>query len=464
MLRHLPLLSLAALLICSPILADGHPAGYDRHWPQWRGPAGTGVAPHGDPPLEWAEDKNIRWKIQPPGNGSATPIIWGDRLYLLTAINTGRRGEQPADGLAERDDPRDEPGRGGRFGGRGGRGGGFGIVPPTDIYKFAVVAINRKDGSIAWQTVVKEQVPFAGTHNDGTYASGSPITDGRHLYAYFGSYGVYCLDFEGNIKWRRDLGRMRTRNDFGEGASPTLHGDVLVVNWDHEGDSFIVAMNKHDGKELWRKPRDEQTSWATPLAIEVNGKAQVITSGTNRIRGYDLETGDVVWSCDGLTVNVIPSPVYGNGLVYCTSGFRGAALKAIRIADAKGNISGSPAVAWEHNQRTPYVPSPLLYDDALYFFNVNSPVLTCLNAKTGEVNYGPERLEGIRAVYASPVGAAGRVYIAGRSGGAVVLQKGPELKILATNSLDDGFDASPVIVGDEIYLRGTKNLYCIAKD
>jgi outer membrane protein assembly factor BamB len=269
---------------------------------------------------------------------------------------------------------------------------------------------------------------------------------------------------EGNVKWDADFGDMQTRMGFGEGASPALHGDTVVVNWDHEGDSFIVALDKSTGKERWRQPRDEKTSWATPLILEAGGKAQVITCATNRVRSYDLKTGELVWECGGMTNNVIPTPVAEGGLVYAISGFRGSALLAIRYADAKGNLDDSPAIAWRHEGQTPYVPSPLLFDGRLYFLDNNRAIVSCLDARSGEKVYGPERIEAIRGVYASPVAAKDRIYIAGRDGKTVVLRGGPKFEILATNVLDDEFDASPAIVDDELYLRGVKHLYCIASE
>jgi outer membrane protein assembly factor BamB len=241
-----------------------------------------------------------------------------------------------------------------------------------------------------------------------------------------------------------------------------LAGDALIVNWDHEGDSFIVALDKRTGDELWRRQRDEITSWATPLIVEHEGRSQVIVNATGRVRGYDLATGDELWAAGGQTVNVIPSPVYGNGMVFVTSGFRGSALKAIRLAGATGDLTDSDAIVWSHDRDTPYVPSPLLYDGQLYFLKVNSGILTSVDAATGSVHYGPERLPGIDGVYASPVAADGRVYLVGRNGETVVLRHGPELEVLAQNRLDDDFSASPALVDGEIFLRGHRHLYSLA--
>jgi len=270
--------------------------------------------------------------------------------------------------------------------------------------------------------------------------------------------------------WRRDLGEMRTRNGFGEGSSPALDGDTLVVNWDHEDDSFLVALDATTGETKWKVERPgEVTSWATPLIVEVGetGKKQVIVPSTGKSRGYDLETGKEIWSVPGMTVNTIPSPVHRQGLVYLASGYRGTMVQAVALAEASGELDpnggpeGKSAVRWNHTRHTPYVPSLLVYDDQVYFLKHFKNIFTSLDAATGEVIYTEKRLEGMTNVYASPVGAAGRIYVVGRDGNAIVLAHGREHKVLATNQLNDGFDASPAVVGDTMYLRGTRFLYAL---
>ncbi|HSR67458.1 MAG TPA: PQQ-binding-like beta-propeller repeat protein [Acidobacteriota bacterium] len=411
----------------------------DQNWPRWRGPEATGVAPQSDPPLKWSERENLRWKFDIPGRGSSTPVIWEDLVFLTTAVVVGESDEEsePQEGRRRR------------------RG------PSPALTQFILLAVNRDDGSLAWQKVAREAVPHEGTHPDGTWASGSAVTDGEVVIAHFGSQGIYAYALDGSPLWNKDLGDMRTRLGFGEGASPALHGKYLVVNWDHEGDSFIVALDKSSGEEIWRAARDEPTSWATPVVANVNGRDQVIVNATNRVRSYDLETGTLVWESSGMTVNTIPSPVHGDGIVYVTSGFRGNALQAIDLSKAKGNVQESGAVIWSYDRDTPYVPSPLLYGDGLYILKSNNGILTRFDAKTGATDFGPVRLDGIQGVYASPVGAAGRVYITGRNGVTLVIEHGEELKVLASNPLDDRIDASPAIVGNQIFLRGFEHLYCI---
>jgi outer membrane protein assembly factor BamB len=386
-----------------------------------------------------------------PGKGSATPVVWGDHIFVLSAIPTEVRGAAPKA-------PTSEPPP--RASGRRRRGPR--VINPDFVQQFVVLAIRREDGKVAWQRVLREEFPHEGTHPTGTWASSSAITDGERVYAFFGSRGLYALDMAGELLWEKDLGDMTIKLGFGEGSSPTLHDGRLVINWDHEGDSFIVALDAKTGDELWRKSRDEATSWATPLVVERDGKAQVVSSATNRVRSYDLATGELVWEASGMTGNAIPTPVHSDGLVYVTSGFRGNALLAVRLADARGDITGTPAIAWSYDRDTPYVPSPLLYGAQLYMLKSNDGILTAFDAKTGERHYG-ERLAGVPNVYASPLGAAGRIYVAGRDGAVAVVRSGPKFELLAVNELDDDFDASPVAVDGELYLRG-KHLYRISED
>jgi outer membrane protein assembly factor BamB len=441
----LSLVTFASLLGSSASPTDARDAEARRYWPQWRGPMMNGVAPHAKPPVEWSESRNVRWKVPLPGKGSATPVVWGDRIYVLSAVPGEKRAAAPA---------APEPAA---------QGGRPRNLAPDAVQKFTVFALRRSDGTVLWERVVREELPHEGTHPTGTWASASAATDGELVFAHFGSRGLYALDGSGNVVWEKDLGDMAVKLGFGEGSSPALGRDRLFVQWDHEGDSFLVALDRKTGRELWRQKRDERTSWATPLVVEHAGRAQVVTSATNRVRSYDAATGDVLWETPGMTQNAIPTPVHADGLVILTSGFRGNALLAVKLAEAKGDLSASPAVAWRLDRDTPYVPSPLLYGNELYFLKGNNGLLSCFDAKTGERLYGPERLEGVPNVYASPLGADGRIYVAGREGATAVVQRGPTFKVLATNTLDDAFDASPVAVDSELYLRGQKFLYRISQ-
>ncbi len=437
-------LALATSLVSSLAANTTDP---EHNWPQWRGPTGNGVALHGNPPTEWSEEKNIKWKIAIPGAGHATPIIWGDRIFVLTAI--------PAESPATKSNAPAEPAPRNR-GGRGGE------PAPAVEQSFAVMCLDRKTGEVIWQQTPRSAVPHEGHHQTNTYASGSPTTDGERVYAFFSSHGLFCYDMEGTLIWQKDFGDMRTRNGFGEGVSPTLAGNRLIVVWDTEEESWIAAFDKKTGAEIWKKERDERTGWSTPYIPEHAGRKQVVVNGTTAVRSYDLESGELIWQCSGQTANAIPTVVADDEFVYAMSGFRGNAAFAIKL-DSTGDVTATDKIQWTLNRGTPYVPSPLLYDGQLYFLQGNDGMLTSVDSKTGRPHYQQERLQNIRGVYASPVGAADRVYLAGREGTTLVLAKGPELKILATNELDDPIDASPVVVGNELFLRTHTHLYCIAE-
>jgi outer membrane protein assembly factor BamB len=406
-------------------------------WGQWRGPEATGVSRTADPPLEWSETKNIRWKVAIPGRGSGSPVVWGDRVYLMTAVPVGVSG-----------DAQHLP-----------RGG----VQPRVAHRFVVLAISRRDGKVVWEHTVREEAPHEGSHTDnGTWASSSAVTDGEHLFAFFESKGLHAFTMDGKELWNKDFGDKRMRNQFGEGSTPALYGNRIVVVWDQQGgQSFVVTLDKRTGEELWRVNRSEIDTWATPLIVEHAGRAQVIVPGMNRLRSYDLENGAIVWESAGLTMNPIPSPVAADGMVYATSGFQGNNLKAIRIDGAKGDITGSPSIVWTLDRDTPYVPSPILYDGILYILKTNSGILSAFDAKTGKPHYQGQRLPAVPNVFSSPVGAKGRVYFPGREGTTLVIRNSATFEVLASNVLDDGFDASPALVDNEIYLRGHKFLYSI---
>ncbi len=412
-----------------------------RNWPAWRGPLATGVAPHADPPTFWSETNNVRWKVPLPGKGHSTPIVFGDSVFVTAAIPVG-----PALPPVYDDAP-----------------GVHDSVPVTHRHEFATFALNRRDGSILWKKVATEQFPHEGGHTTGSLASNSPVTDGDLLFAFFGSRGLFCYDLKGDLKWRKDLGRMNTHHAHGEGSSPVIYKDWLVVCWDHEGESFLYAFDKRTGQERWKVARDEKTAWATPLVVEVNGKPQVVTSATGRIRGNDLATGAPIWEAGGLSRNVVASPVASDGMVFAGNSYDWQAMLAVRLADAKGDITDSSHVAWKLNRLTPYVPSPLLYGDTLYFLRHNQNVLSRLEPASGKFRGDPLRVEGIRDfIFASPVGAGGRIYITSRDGVTAVLSHDRRTETIAVNRLSDSFSASAAAAGADLFLRGERFLYCLS--
>lgn len=411
------------------------------NWHQWRGPDATGVAPAGDPPLEWSEVQNVKWKFGIPGHGKSTPIIWGDKVFLITAVDTG----EVVEGTTPAADQPDRP---------------FGIKFPTTRFRFVVICLNRDTGQVIWERTAVEELPHEGHHGDNSHASASPTTDGQSLYVSFGSRGVYCYSLDGEPRWQRKLDNVSTRLSFGEASSPVIHGDTLVLNRDNETKSQLLALDARTGEIRWSADRDEISAWATPLIVEANGSTQVITSATNRVRSYDLASGEVLWECGGQVSNVTPSPVRFEDQVICMSGYKGSSALSMPLA-AQGDITDTERVAWSYERDTPYVPSPLLYGDLLFFNKSNSAIWTCLDAKSGKPLLEAARLPGLSNIYASPVGAADRIYVCGRDGTTLVLKKSPTIEVLATNKLDDPIDASPAISGKQLFLRGQKHLYCL---
>lgn len=434
---------LVSILLISTLLglpSQAEDAG--KNWPQWRGPLGTGAAPKADPPVEWSESKNIRWKIKLPGLGHSTPVIWNDRIFLTTAVPFGEELKPRYSGAP----------------------GAHDNSPVTRRHEFVVLCISRRDGKTVWKKTVHKELPHEGGHYTGSLASASPVTDGQHLFAFFGSRGLYCLDLDGKLLWKQNLGKMHTKHGHGEGSSPALHGDTLVVNWDHEGQSFLVAFDKSTGRERWKVERDEVTSWTTPIIVEHDGAPQVVVPGTTRMRAYDLGSGKVIWECGGLSANIVASPVAADGMVFAGSSYEKRAFLAIRLDGANGDITDSENVVWTRIHGTPYVPSPLLYGDAIYFLRHYQGVLSRVSTKTGQDLGGPFRLGAIRNVYSSPVAASNRIYITDLDGTTMVISHSDKPDLLSVNQLDDSFSASAALVGDQLFLRGAKHLYCIAKE
>lgn len=419
-----------------------HVAAASSGWPAWRGPRANGTSPDATPPVTWSETNHVRWKVPLPGQGHASPIVVGDQVIVLIAAPVGEAQPAVHDSAP----------------------GVHDSVPVTHRHRYSVLAVNRADGRVRWQTTVREDWPHEGGHTTGSQISGSPVTDGQFIYANFGSRGLFCLDTNGVIRWQKDLGRMQTLHAHGEGSSPVLHGDLLFVNWDHEGESFLHAFDKRTGETRWKVPRDEKTSWSTPLLVEQDGRDQLVVSATKRIRSYDPADGKLLWECAGLTDNVVASPVFHRGLVITGNSYYTQSMLAIRLAGAQGDVTGTTNVVWSMKRLTPYVASPLLAGDTLYHLRHNQNVLVRLDPATGEFRGAPLRLDGIRDfIFASPVGAAGRLYVTGRDGTTVVLRQDGDNATLAVNRLDDRFSASAALVDGELYLRGEKSLYCLAE-
>lgn len=420
------------------------------NWTHWRGDRGNSVAEHATPPTEWSSTKNVKWKVAIPGQGSGSPVIWEDKVYVVSGVSAS--SSQPGAAAEPRPPARRS---------RGGRGGGGSAALQT--LKFTVFCFDRATGRELWKKVAVEAKPHQATHSTNNFSSASPCTDGQHLYAHFGSRGLFCYTMDGELVWKRDdLGKMETRNGFGEGSSPTLAGDRILVPWDHEGQSLLYALNKTTGKSVWTIQRDEPTCWATPLVIEHDGKQQVVMNGQTSARSYDLETGDELWRCAGQTQRPVASPVSDGGLVFVGSGHKGSFLAAFRPS-GRGDIQGTDKVVWTVERDTPDIASPLLSSGRLYFYKGKLGVLTCLDATTGKPLFPATRVPGLDSIYASPVAAGGHVYLTGRNGTTVVIKDSGKFDVVSSNSVGETVDATPAPVDSELYIRGEKHLFCISK-
>lgn len=412
--------------LVSLLLTSANAQDAEKQWPSFRGPAETGMALEGNPPVEWkdagADSINIKWKKPLSGEGQSSPVIWGNQIIFQETLKSG------------------------------------------DSYDFQLVCLNRATGEEMWRQTATTSVPHEGHHNTGSFASYSPVTDGQFIWASFGSRGLYCYDMEGQKKWEKPLVKMSIRARFGEGSSPCVAGSAVVVVCDHEGDSKIFAFNKLTGEPMWEKARDEGTTWATPVAAQVNGKWQVITNGTKATRAYDVQTGELVWQSTGQTDNCIPTPIVSGDMVYLISGFRGSSIQAVKLGKT-GNLDGTDAIVWTMSDGTPYVPSGILSGDRLIFCasGNNAGIVSSYNVKTGKPVYSKQQLPEVRTIYASFVACPGQIYVADRDGTVVVLKNSDTFDVLAVNQLDSAIDATPAIVGDELYIKTAKTIYCIAK-
>lgn len=396
------------------------------NWAHWRGPTGNSVQLSGKPPTQWSPTQNIRWKAEIPGFGSGSPVIWDDQVFVVTAVGGQRSSDQKS-------------------------------------LQFKLLSFDRASGKLRWEKTCVQARPHQATHSTNGFASASPCTDGEHVYAHFGSRGTYCYTMTGDLVWKRDdFGAMTTRNNFGEGSSPTLVDDFLLVPWDHEGPSSLYALDKRTGKTIWKTSRDEPTCWATPLVVEHGGQKQVVMNGQTRARAYDLATGKELWSCGGQTQRPVASAVTMGEMVFVGSGFRGAFMGAFRLG-GQGNVENTQDVVWTINRDTPDIASPLLSENRLYFHKGKTGILTCVDAATGRPFYSSERLPEIRSTYASPVAAGGHVYLTGRGGTVVVIEDAEQLSVVSVNSLGEGIDATPAPVDDELFIRGERHLFCVAE-
>jgi outer membrane protein assembly factor BamB len=415
---------------CALLLALAASAAADPgDWPRWRGPNDDGMA-RGDAPLHWSDKENIAWKAAVPGRGHSSPVVWGERIFLTTAVPTGR----PASGGSEAE------------------------------HKFMLLCFARKTGKLLWEKVARVEAPHESYHPQyGSFASNSPITDGKHVIAFFGSRGVYCYTLDGQLVWEKDFGKLRMFQRFGEGAWPALDGDKLVLVLDQEVGSFIVALDKSTGRELWRTPRQGNTNWSGAYITSFGGRKQVIVSASRKVCSYDLETGKTIWEAAGLGQNTVPAPVASDGMVWVMSGFRNPNLMAIRLG-RDGDLTGTDAIVWQNQRGNSYSASPVLHDGKLYVLT-DSGMLSCFEAKTGKAYYQQQRLPKPYNFKASPVGVNGKLYLSSEEGDVIVVRMGEKFEVLATNTLEGQmFIATPAVAEGDIYLRGQNTLFGIRQE
>jgi len=484
-----PLIALLIASVARPVAAE--------NWAQFRGPGGNALSLEKMLPAEWGEAKNIAWKVKLPGLGWSQPVVWGEKIFVATAETDkeekprggdwgpgggffgpggfgprgGRRGEQPGPPRGAPPDPSavqpgPETGPPG-FGGPpfGGLGGG---EPPNVVYRWKVLCLDGATGKVLWEQTAHEGKPRTPKHRNNTYASETPVTDGERVVAYFGMTGVYCYDLSGNLLWGKDLGAYPMQMGWGSGSSPVLLGDRVFVQCDNDKASFLVALDKKTGDELWRVAREEKSNWSTPYLWKNKHRTELVTAGGTKVRSYRPDNGELLWEMDASGRTAI-TPVGDEEMLYADSydrmmGGRGS-LVAIR-AGAAGDVSlkaGETAnsfVAWSVPINSYRVASPLLFAGCLYSLDQQSGIIRCCDAKTGKEHYR-QRLPEAKGFTASPLASDGKVFCLDQDGVTVVLQAGPELKVVATSKLDEMFWSSPAVVGERLLLRGVDHLYCI---
>jgi outer membrane protein assembly factor BamB len=411
-------------------------------WPQWRGPSGQGISEEKNLPTTWSPTKNIKWKTQITGRGHSSPIVWGNKIFLTTAIEgpvvPGAKAVKHMDGDKEYIHPDS--------------------VGADHKHFFKVICLSRETGKILWEQTSFEGTPYDDRHRKSSFASSTPATDGKYVYAFFGSEGLYAYDMKGKFAWKADLGKLATAG-MGTGTSPILYDNLVIVQCDEENGerSFIVGINKKTGKEVWRTPRKVQVSWATPLLVRTTNRAELITSGNKAVIAYEPATGTELWRHKGVDSNAIPSPVANNEMVIISAGFPARIAMAIKLGGS-GDLVDS--VVWKYPKGTAYVPSPILYGEYLYL-TTDRGILTCLDARTGEVKYEGGRVPIPATFTASPIAFDGKILMTSEDGDTFVIKAGPKHEILGTNTVGEPVYASPAVADGNIFIRGERSLYCI---
>ena len=431
------------------MLAAGVPlaAASPENWPQFRGADSLGTSDDDARlPATWSATENVRWKTPLPGMGWSSPVVWGDRVFLTNVVSQGTV-EEVKKGLY------------------------FGGNRPEisqDPHRWIAYGVDFKSGEIAWQRALHRGVPPTPRHLKNSYASETPVTDGERVYAHFGYLGTWCLDVDGNEIWKREWKPYKVRHDWGTSASPVLHQGRLYILNDNEDRSTLTCLDKVTGQTIWETERDELSNWSTPFVWEHSARTEIVTTGTGKVRSYDLD-GKLLWEFQGMSSIVIPMPFAGHGMLYIAAGYVGdqnRPVYAIRPG-AKGDISlrdgerSNEFIAWHHPQAAPYNPSPLLYK-GLYYTLYDRGFLTCHDAVSGEEVYGKQRLEaGANAFTASPWAYNDRIFCLSEDGDCFVVEHGTEYRLVGKNSIGELCMATPAIAQGSLVLRGGQHLYRI---
>jgi outer membrane protein assembly factor BamB len=422
-------LALALLLAAAPAAAQ--------NWPAFRGPDASGVAAAARPPSTWdaATSTNVAWKTAIPGLAHSSPIVWGDRVYVTTAI-----AASGAVSVAK---------------------GAAGIDSAADMvsHTWRLIALDRASGRIAWDREVHRGTPRLKRHVKASHASATPSTNGRVIVALFGSEGLFCFDMNGALQWRQDLGLMDVglvddpSYQWGPASSPTIFENMVIVQNDRHKDAFVAAFDLATGKQLWRTPHDEYPSWATPAIARSGSRTEIVTNGGKFIRGFDPKTGRELWRLsDNLTQVKVPTPVVAGDTVIVTGGYPsgGRPIYAIRLGGS-GELTPK-SLAWSTERGSPYTGTPLVYDGLLYVCTDNG-ILSAYDAKTGERIYQQRVGPGSSGFSASPVAADGRLYLASEDGDIFVVRAGRTYELLATNRMGEVTMATPALSGNLLIVR-----------
>jgi len=430
------------ILLISVTLNSAAQPDYMHQWPQFRGPFASGIVESTDLPDSWdiQTGENIKWKVKIPGLGHSCPVIWGDKLFVTSAIS-GSGSDSLKVGLY----------------------GDIDEVGDRSEHEFKLYCFNKLTGELLWERLAFKGVPKTERHTKSSHANPTPATDGRYVLAFFGSDGLYCYNLEGKLIWKKDFGKMNAGPwtdpdvEWGFASSPIIHENRVILQCDFLGEGFIASLDLGTGKKLWRTPRAEISTWATPNFYNRDGQRQVVVNGFQHIGGYDFDSGEELWRLSKGGDAPVPVPVFGHSLIYIHGSHgRYSPIFAVR-PEARGDITldrdstSNEYIAWSIKRGAAYMPTILIYGPYLYNLRMNGN-LSCMDAKTGELIYR-ERLAEARGITASGVASHGKLYYATEQGDVYVVMAGPEFEVISRNPLDDLIMATPAISGDMIYFR-----------